>query len=468
MHLMTTRYRAGAAVAAIVLGSIAAQTQQPPAQPAPQQPSDIGVRITGDPGAAPRYAVPDFAPLTAAAGDEAKTMAQVLWDDLNFERDFYMLPRDTYASIPVARTPQDVAFASWRELGADAVFFGTVEQKGDDIVVRVQLFNVISRQAVFAKEYTSQARNARRIAHTISDEIHEQQRNLKGVARTRLTFVSDRARESIFGTVEKRSVKEIYVADYDGANQQQITTTRQLNLNPSWAADARAIVYAAYRNNVAPDIIASFIYTGVRQDLTKGRFRDGAYLPVYSPDGKQILFHATAQGARASDIWVMNADGSNPRRLTTHPDADTSPTWSPSGTQIAFTSDRTGRPQIYIMNADGSGTRRLDIPDTEADRATWAPAPHNEIAYSARTGPGYDIKVHELTTGQTRQLTFGEGTNESPAYSPTGRHLAFTSTRAGNVQIFIMGRDGQGLRQITRSGNNQTPDWSNGPEDRAN
>ena len=93
------------------------------------------------------------------------------------------------------------------------------------------------------------------------------------------------------------------------------------------------------------------------------------------------MFHATAEGASAPDLFVINTDGTNFRRLTTHPDSDTTPTWSPSGAQIAFTSDRTGKPQIYIMNVDGTGQRRrLNIPDGEADRATWAPAPFNEIA----------------------------------------------------------------------------------------
>lgn len=458
---MNARWTFGVVAAAVAVFSIAAQTQQPPAAPAPQQPTEIGLVITGDPGVAPRYAVPDFVALSPAAAETGRMLGQVLWDDLNFERDFYLIPRDTYATIPAARSPQEVAFDRWRELGTDAVFFGTVEQKGNDVVVRVQLFNVRTRQSVFSKEYTSAARNARRIAHTIADEVHLQQANLKGIARTRLAFISDRTRESIFGTVENRSVKEVWVADYDGANQQQITTTRQLNNGPSWSSDARAIAYTGYRNNVAPDILVSFIYTGILQNLTKGRFRNGAYLPVFSPDGKQIAFSATAETASATDIFVMNADGSNVRRLTTHPDIDTTPTWSPSGTQIAFTSRRTGRPQIYVMNADGSGTYRLNIPDGEADRATWAPAPYNEIAYSGLNGPGYDIKVHELTTGTTRQLTFGEGSNESPAYSPTGRHLAFTSTRRGNTQIFLIGRDGNGLRQVTTSGNNQMPDWSN-------
>jgi TolB protein len=296
----------------------------------------------------------------------------------------------------------------------------------------------------------------------VADKIHQDQRGVRGVARTRLAFVSDRVRESLLGTVEKRTSKEVYVVDYDGANELRITNSRDLNVNPTWSNDARAIAYSAYRRGGAPDILVSFIYTGVLQNLTDGRFRDGAYLPVFSPNGRQIAFAAVAEGANAHDIFVMNADGTNRRRLTTHPDSDTTPTWSPSGNEIAFTSDRTGRPQIYIINADGTGTaRRLPIPDAEADRATWAPAPFNEIAYYARNGPGYDVKIHELATGQTRQLTFSEGTNESPSYSPSGRHLAFTSSRSGLVQVYTIGRDGNGLRQVTRIGNNQTPDWSN-------
>jgi TolB protein len=469
MHIPRPGWRplALAVLAAVMAASIempgVAGAQNPPAGQAPQQPAAIGVRITGEAGVAPRYAVPEFLALTPNAAEAAKMIGQVLWDDLNFEREFYMIPRDTAASIPTPSAPERVNFDAWRELGADAVFFGTVAQKGEDLLVQVRLFNVSTRQSVFAQEYTVRARSARQIPHTVSDAIHEQQAGFKGVARTRLAFISDRNNESILGTYNKRNVKEVYVADYDGANQQRITTTRQLNLNPSWSADAKAVAYAGFRNDRGAELFLSFIYTGVLQNLTKGQFASGVAMPVFSPDGKQALFAATPPNGSAHDLWVMNVDGSNLRRLTTHPDSETSPTWSPSGTQIAFVSDRlgVGREQIFIMNVDGSGLYRLPIPDNQVDRPTWAPAPYNEIAYTARTGPGYDIKVHELTTGTTRQLTFGEGTNESPAYSPNGRHLAFTSTRAGNVQVFTIARDGNGVRQITRTGANQTPDWSN-------
>jgi TolB protein len=423
-----------------------------------QQPAEVSTVISTDsPGTPPRYAVPDFVALTPDAADIAKTLGQVLWDDFNFEREFYMIPRDTYSTIPAARTPEQIPFDRWRELGADGVVFGTVQRTGNEVRVQVRLFSVKSRASVFAKEYNGSVSNPRLYAHTASDEIHDQQRGLKGVARTKLAWVSDRDGVRLGDTVENRQVKEIYYGDYDGANQRRVTVSRRLNLNPSWSPDARALAYTTFRPN--PDVFVSLIYQGVLQNPTKGVGTN--YLPVFSPDGKQIAFMSGRDGN--PEIYAMNVDGSNLRRLTNNQAGDSSPTWSPSGSQIAFTSDRTGKAQIYVMNSsDGSGVRRLTVNESEADRPTWSPPPFNEIAYAASTGPGYDIKVLEVSTGNVRPLTFGEGSNEGPAWAPGGRHLAFTSTRAGGrTQVFTIGRDGRGLRQITREGNNQTPAWSN-------
>jgi TolB protein len=306
---------------------------------------------------------------------------------------------------------------------------------------------------VFAKEYFN-ASNPRAYAHTIADEIHQQQRGLRGVARTKLAFVSDRNRDSLSNTVEKREVKEIYVADYDGENQRRITVSRQLNLTPSWSADGRALAYTAFRP--LPDIVVSFIYQGLLQNPTKGQGTN--YVPVFSPDGTRIAFMSGRDGN--PEIYAINVDGSNLRRLTNHPAGDGTPTWSPNSAQIAFVSDRTGTPQIYLMGADGSKVRRITMNESWADQPTWSTSV-NEIAYAGRTGSGYDIKIYDVASGQSRQITFGEGSNERPEFAPNGRHLAFASTRSGGTQIFTVGRDGKDLRQITRTGNNQMPAWSN-------
>jgi TolB protein len=441
----------GAAALAAQQPAPAAQPQQPP-----QQPTSIELRITGEPGTPPRLAVPDLIALSSdkETQEAAKVIGEVLWEDMDFEREFYMIPRDTYKSIPPATSIAEVPFDRWRELGADGVVIGTVQRADTGIRVEMRLYNVRAKQQSYGREYTGSAANPRVYAHTMADEIHQSQRSLRGVARTKIAFASDRNRDPVANTVEKREVKEIYIADYDGANQRRITINRTLNITPNWSPDARSIAYTSYRKTL-PDILISNIYVGTLEEPSKGQGQN--FLPVFSPDGKQIAFMSNRDGN--SEIYVMNRDGSGVRRLTDNPAIDSTPTWSPTGTQVAFTSDRTGAPQIYVVGPDGTGLRRLTF-ESYADRATWSPAPYNEIAFAARTGPGFDIKILSLADGVTRQITFGEGTNESPAWSPNGRHLAFVSSRAGRNQVFLVDRDGRNIRQITKEGNNTTPNWS--------
>ena len=447
----------------IVSAISVALAQQPPAgtggnQTAPpQQAGEIITTLSGDPGTPPRLAVPDFIALSSDRETQeiARMIAEVLWNDLDYEREFYMIPRDTYKSIPPPTSIADPPLDQWRELGADGIVVGAVRKTGTSVRVEMRLYRVGSRQQIFAREYTGSAANPRLYSHTISDEIHESQRSLRGVARTKLTFVSDRNRERVSGTVENRELKEVYISDYDGANPRRITVGRQLNNSPTWSPDGRAIAYTSWRSGFM-DIYVSRIYEGTMATPTKGSASSQNFLPMYSPDGSKLAFTSNRDGN--AEIYVMNVDGSGLRRLTNHPAIDVTPTWSPTGTQIAFTSERSGAPAIWVVDADGLNLRRLSF--EHSDRATWSPAPFNEIAFAARTGPGYDIKVLNIASGNITQITFGEGSNESPAWAPNGRHLAFTSTRAGRTQVFTVDRDGRNVRQITREGNNQQPHWS--------
>lgn len=459
---MMARVLTFGAASALLLGVVGLGGFQGPAPgqapQAAQQPSEIQLTISGEAGAPPRFAVPDFLPLSedAELAAIARTVGQVLWDDLEFEREFSLIPRDTYATVPRARSITDVPHDRWRELGADGVVIGTVERRGGGLTVQVRLYNVKSRQSVFAKEYSGSAVNPRLYAHTIADEIHQQQRGLQGVARSKLTFSSDRDGGRQVGGLAGRSAKEIYISDYDGANDRRVTVNRALNIFPVWSADGRALAYTSYRQNNSPDIFISNIYQGTLENPLKGEGQN--WLAAWSPDGTRLVFTSNRDGN--PELYLMSRDGSGLRRLTSHPSVDTTPTWSPAGNEIAFTSDRSGAPQIYVVSAAGGSPRRITLSESYADRATWAPAPYNEIAYAARSGGGHDIMVYDVASGVRRQITFGEGSNESPAFAPNGRHLAFSSTRKGRSQIFLIGRDGRGLTQITSAGGNYTPNWS--------
>ena len=123
------------------------------------------------------------------------------------------------------------------------------EGRRPSISVQVRLFRSAGSSAAFSKEYSGGATNPRVFAHTIADEMHKQQRELNGVARTKLAFSSDRDGERLRGTIEQRTIKEIYITDYDGENQRRITVNRSLNITPVWSADGRAIAYTSYRRN---------------------------------------------------------------------------------------------------------------------------------------------------------------------------------------------------------------------------
>jgi TolB protein len=115
---------------------------------------------------------------------------------------------------------------------------------------------------------------------------------------------------------------------------------------------------------------------------------------TFSPDGSQIAFASSRDGD--FEIYVMQADGSGPRRLTDSPGLDIRPAWSPDGRQLAFTSMRDGNYEIYIMNADGSAVRRITNHPERDDYAQWHPDGKQLLTISERDG-AFDLYLLDIT-----------------------------------------------------------------------
>ena len=215
------------------------------------------------------------------------------------------------------------------------------------------------------------------------------------MARTKLTFSSDRNREAVVGTVEKRDVKEIYVADYDGANQRRITINRQLNISRLVARRPLDRLHVVSHAAI-PTSSSRSSTQGTMETPTKGVGQN--WLPVFSPDGTRIAFMSNRDGN--PEIYVMNRDGSDVRRLTNNPAIDV---------DADLVADRHAD-RVHVGPHRHAADLRRSAPtaracggsssESYADRPTWSPAPYNEIAFAARTGPGFDIKI--LNIGDRR------------------------------------------------------------------
>lgn len=436
--------------------------------PAAQQDQRFVLEMMGKPTKPPIIAVPLFTVLTADAATQAtaKTLTDVLRADLAFEREFNVMPAENFAGVPSAQTIEDLPYERWTGLGADYVALGSVQKTPDgrQIQVEVRVVSIKDRRQAYGKGRAGEPRVARRIAHSFSDEIHKEIRQVDGVAMTRIAFSSTRDGERVGQTIEERSAKEIYIMDYDGENPQRVTSNGSLNLAPSWCPDGRCLLYTAYQAapSVYPDIVVQNVFGQVGSTKpAAGSDRNQNYMGDMSPDGTKIVF-ASARGGAGMDIFVVNRDGSGLRQLTTHKAIDNSPRWSPNGTQIAFVSDRSESPRIYTMSADGLQQTALPTGCGRADRPTWAPSLTGlMIAYTCSNGAGgHDIDVYDFSTKQTRRITDGQATNESPTFAPNGRHIMFFTTRWGKPQIAAIDIDGKNPRQLTRMGSNTYPSWS--------
>jgi TolB protein len=185
--------------------------------------------------------------------------------------------------------------------------------------------------------------------------------------------------------------------------------------------------------------------------------------PAWSADGTKFAFSSSMRGD--PEIFVVDANGQNLRRVTAYKGPDVSPVWNPkTGNQIAWVSGRTGLPQIYVMNSDGTNVQQVTDQGYAVSPA-WSPNGQLlAFAWIRHYGPGapgaQDIYLMDIATRQWVQLTHAGGRNDFPSWSPDGRHIVFQSNRGGSDQIWTMLADGTKQRQLTFSGANSQPNWS--------
>lgn len=147
---------------------------------------------------------------------------------------------------------------------------------------------------------------------------------------------------------------------------------------------------------------------------------DTGFDPSWSPDGTQIVYR-TIEPGDDGEIWIVNVDGTEARNLVNDPDfSEWGPAWSPDGQTIAFASDREDALVIWLMDADGSNQRRVGT--NHGEYPAWSPD-GRQIVYSG--GSYYDIRIVDVTGANDRALTEQAAYDMGPAWSPDGQWIAY-------------------------------------------
>lgn len=331
---------------------------------------------------------------------------------------------------------------AWERLGADRVVRLEAEFIGANIRAQWRIFET-SRQTETDKGMLIQGRYGwRELAHDISNEIVHSLTGDRGVFRTQIAYMKKSA-----------NGKELYVADYDGANERQVTKTGTINVSPCFTPNGEEVYFTSYLDG-DPHLYKADVLTG---KVSKVAAYSGIVAaPSIAPDGKRIAVVLTKDGN--SEIYVLDMQGKIIKRVTNHKSIDTSPTWSPDGRHLAFASDRTGAPQVYLTDDDGLSVRRLTFEGDYNDSPIWSQR-GDRITFVSRTKSGrFDLASIDTSGADYRVLT-QIGMNENPHFSPDGKQLIFASNRWGSGDLFTADITGRNQRRLTRTGGFSNPVW---------
>jgi len=237
----------------------------------------------------------------------------------------------------------------------------------------------------------------------------------------------------------------------DGSDYHRLTSEEYVNhYYPSLSPDGTSVVYAQYREDNVYEIYELNLADGKANRLTDrlGNLNS----PEISPNGKSIVFKLATVTSNQDQIWLMDRDGGNPRRIFDGTGWD--PTWSPDGTQILFASDMDGTNQLYIMNQDGTGLKKVSNLPSLRGRSDWS-RDNRIVTYSGETWK-HELFMMGIDGMDQHQISPQGGNSQGPSFSPDGQWVVFTAyfdhpNDINGCEIYSIRLDGSGLQRLTNN-----------------
>lgn len=396
--------------------------------------------------------------LSAAQKSSALELVKLMRNDFAFyQKKFYLIeaaPNNT-ASRPATN------YDYWNQKGVRYLGTATVEKSGENMKVGVIFEDIKNRKQIYNGSMMTSIAGMRKTGHELSNNVYKQIIGKNSIFNSKITFVSDR------NTRGRKTVKEVYMMDFDGKNVVQLTNHGGIVMSPTMSSDGRYLVYSLISNSAKKrnnDLYLMDMRTRESRILSnKEGVNSGA---VFLSGGKSIAFTLTNSGN--AEIYEMNIETNDLRKITNHFASDVDPSITADGTLMTFLSDRPGKAMIYTLDPRGTESNVKRISFVGQFNATPRFSPDGkEIVFSSWLDNSFDLfRISSEGLGLSR-LTKDFGSNEDPSFSNDGEFIVFTSQRVISRQradqnLYIMDRDGGILGAITSGfGNCISPRWYN-------